>query len=140
MHVFRLAFFLTTTRNLAEQQCQRVRRSTSLSARLCVGMEVDMWSKDKWQALFRQHRVIVCTAQVLVNLLQKGSQYITMARINVLILDECHKARRNHPYTKVMCHYDSADPALGRPRVFGMTVRVFDGWVDEWTYVLDSFD
>jgi hypothetical protein len=118
----RLAFFLATTRNLAEQQCTRVRRSTSLSAKLCVGMELDMWSKEKWQALFTRHRVIVCTAQILVNLLDKGSEYMTMSRINVLILDECHKAHRNHPYTKVMSHYDRADPA-SRPRVFGMTVR-----------------
>ncbi len=118
----RLAFFLATTRNLAEQQCARVRRATCLSAKLCVGMELDMWSKEKWQALFRRHPVIVCTAQILVNLLDKGSEYMTMARINVLILDECHKAHRNHPYTKVMSHYDRAS-AGERPRVFGMTVR-----------------
>lgn len=87
-----------------------------------MGIELDLWSKEKWQALFRRHNVIVCTAQVVVNLLDKGCEYMTMARINLLILDECHHAHRNHPFAKVMAHYNRADPAT-RPRVFGMTVR-----------------
>ena len=127
----RVAFFLATTRNLAEQQCHRIRKATSLSAKLCVGMELDLWSKAQWQALFRKHQVVVCTAQVLVNLLDKGSEYMTIGRMNLLILDECHKAHRNHPYTKAMAHYDRARPEE-RPRVFGMTVRwgsVPGGWV-----------
>ncbi len=116
----KVAFFLATTRNLAEQQYQRIRNTTALTVKLCVGMEMDLWSKSQWQALFQDHQVVVCTAQILVNVLNKGSEYMAMKKINVLIFDECHKAHRNHPYAKVMNHHDVAEPQ-DRPRIFGMT-------------------
>lgn len=116
-----IAFFLATTRDLAEQQYQRIRNATSLSIKFCVGMEYDMWNITQWQTLFRQNQVIVCTPQILLNVLTKGSKYITVRRINLLIIDECHKAHRNHPYAQVMLHYERAKALGTRPRVFGMT-------------------
>jgi len=116
-----IAFFLATTRHLAEQQYQRIRNATSLTTKFCVGMEYDLWSKTQWQTLFQENQVIVCTPQVLLNVLNKGSEYITVRRINLLILDECHKAHRNHPYTQVMHHYERAEALGPHPRVFGMT-------------------
>jgi len=116
-----IAFFLATTRHLAEQQYQRICNATSLTTKFCVGMEYDLWSKTQWQTLFQENQVIVCTPQILLNLLNKGSEYITVRRINLLILDECHKAHRNHPYAQVMHHYERAEALGPRPRVFGMT-------------------
>lgn len=116
-----VAFFLATTRHLAQQQYQRIRNATSLSIKFCVGMEYDLWSKAQWQTVFRQNHVIVCTPQILLNVLTKGSEYMTVSRINLLVLDECHKAHRNHPYAQVMHHYERAEASGTRPRVFGMT-------------------
>lgn len=116
-----IAFFLATTRHLAEQQYQRICNATSLTTKFCVGMEYDLWSKTQWQTLFQENQVIVCTPQILLNVLNKGSEYITVRRINLLILDECHKAHRNHPYAQVMHHYERAEALGPRPRVFGMT-------------------
>jgi endoribonuclease Dicer len=76
----------------------------------------------QWQGIIANNDVIVCTAQVLVNLLLKGEGYLSFDRISLLIFDECHRARKKDPYVAVMSFYDPArfDPL---PKVFGMTVR-----------------
>jgi ERCC4-related helicase len=64
----------------------------------------------------------VCTPAVLVNLLAKGSEYMCLSRINLLILDECHHAKKGTkaPYVLLMSKYDPH--AEQKPRVLGMTV------------------
>src|SRR6056297_1226130 len=117
----KVAFYLATTRHLAEQQWQRICNGTALLTKLCVGMEYDLLSKSQWQTLFRQNQLVVCTPQILLNVLDKGHNYITLQRINLLILDECHKARRNHPYALLMHQYGRGIGKGPLPRVFGMT-------------------
>jgi len=117
----KVAFYLATTRHLAEQQWQRICNGTALLTKLCVGMEYDLLSKSQWQTLFRQNQLVVCTPQILLNVLDKGHHYITLQRINLLILDECHKARRNHPYALLMHQYGRGIGKGPLPRVFGMT-------------------
>jgi ERCC4-related helicase len=80
----------------------------------------------QWQAVFRENQVIVCTHQVLLNLLEKGSEYMSVARLALLIIDECHEATKAHPCVKVMQFYAQAKAAgSSLPLVFGMTVRTW---------------
>lgn len=43
----RIAFFLVTTRTLAHQQYQRVKRSTKLKVERVMGNDVTLWKKDQ---------------------------------------------------------------------------------------------
>ncbi|KAJ1860662.1 Dicer-like protein 1, partial [Coemansia sp. RSA 2703] len=56
---------------------------------------------------------------VLLNALRAGRAH--MADIDLLVFDECHHARGNHPYALIMREfYNRCDPE-DRPHVFGMT-------------------
>lgn len=70
--------------------------------------------------MFSANKVIVATAQVLLNLLEKGSSYITWDRINMMVMDECHAATKKHAYNKIMTSYHSYEG--NRPRILAMTV------------------
>ena len=37
-----------------------------------------------------------------------------------MIFDECHHARKNHPYNGILREYFHVEPSL-RPKIFGMT-------------------
>jgi endoribonuclease Dicer len=69
--------------------------------------------------------VIVCTAEVLVQCMMHS--FITMAQINLLIFDEAHHAKNNHPYARLMKdYYVHVLELFNRPRVFGMTASPVD--------------
>jgi endoribonuclease Dicer len=40
--------------------------------------------------------------------------------VSLMIFDECHHARKNHPYNGILREYFQVEPPL-RPKVFGMT-------------------
>ena len=75
----------------------------------------------QWQKVFAENSVVVATAQVLLNLLDKGANYMSLNRINHLILDECHTAVKKHAYNRIMTKYKAASDDQ-RPRIFAMTV------------------
>lgn len=45
------------------------------------------------------------TPNALLNLLHRGTEYLTLRDVGVLVFDECHKARKKHPYARVMGFY-----------------------------------
>jgi len=38
-----------------------------------------------------------------------------------MIFDECHHARKNHPYNGILREYFQLNPLDNRPKIFGMT-------------------
>ena len=69
--------------------------------------------------------VIVCTAEVLVQCMMHS--FITMAQINLLIFDEAHHAKSNHPYARLMKDYYAQEIDVARrPHIFGMTASPVD--------------
>lgn len=44
----------------------------------------------------------------------------SIQKVSLLIFDECHHARKNHPYNGILREYSQVEPPL-RPKVFGMT-------------------
>lgn len=45
------------------------------------------------------------TPNALLNLLHKGNEYLGLKDVGVLVFDECHKARKRHPYARIMAFY-----------------------------------
>lgn len=69
--------------------------------------------------------VIVCTAEVLAQCMMHS--FISMAEISLLIFDEAHHAKSNHPYARLMKEfYTNELDTSKRPRVFGMTASPVD--------------
>jgi ERCC4-related helicase len=61
-------------------------------------MNTDLWNEDIWKKHFAKNMIIVCTAEVLLQCLQKA--FIRMEGINLLIFDEAHHAKKDHPYAR----------------------------------------
>jgi endoribonuclease Dicer len=59
------------------------------------------------------------TAQIFLHLLIHG--FVRMDQVNLLIMDECHHCKKNHPYNIIMREFYTRCPPNSRPRVFGMT-------------------
>lgn len=62
----------------------------------CGNMGTKLWTREKWVKVFADNMVVVCTAEVLRQCLGHG--FISMDRINLLIFDEAHHAKKEHPY------------------------------------------
>ena len=88
-------------------------------------MGPSLWTKSTWQKHFDNNMVIVCTAEVLNQCLMHS--FISIGQINLLIFDEAHHAKSNHPYACLMKnHYAQESDVSKRPRVFGMTASPVD--------------
>ncbi|KAG5948271.1 hypothetical protein E4U53_006327 [Claviceps sorghi] len=80
-------------------------------------------TKEDWDAQIRENMAIVCTAQILLDLL--GSGLISMNQINLLIFDEAHHTKKGHPYARIVRdHY--LRMKTERPRILGMTASPVD--------------
>ncbi|KAL8832795.1 MAG: hypothetical protein Q9170_004740 [Blastenia crenularia] len=88
-------------------------------------MNTDSWVKEKWQGLLKQYMIIVCTAEILNQCLRHS--FIGIDQINLIIFDEAHHAKKNHPYARIIKDYYISEADLSkRPRVFGMTASPVD--------------
>ena len=96
-------------------------------------MGVDDWDEAIWENEFNTFNVLVMTAQIFLNLLSHS--YITLSKVNLLIFDECHHAKKNDPYRKIMqCFSDC--PRRPLPKVMGLTALIVNGKVKP--YKLES--
>ncbi len=69
--------------------------------------------------------IIVCTAEVLFQCLMHS--FITITQINLLIFDEAHHAKGNHPYARLLKDFYWKEPDTSKlPRIFGMTASPVD--------------
>lgn len=65
---------------------------------LVYGRTFDTWRQQEWRSLFSSHEVVVCTAQVLYQCLSHA--YIKIEETNLIIFDEAHHAKKEHPYAR----------------------------------------
>lgn len=83
-----------------------------------------MGTKEFWDKQFAENMVVVCTAQILLDCLHNG--FISMAQINLLVFDEAHHTKKNHPYARIIkSHYIRLEKEK-RPRIMGMTASPVD--------------
>ena len=125
----RISFFLVEVATLVFQQGSVLRNNLSQPvACFCGEMNIDSWSKSMWKDHFNSNMVIVMTAEVLHNCLASG--FITIQEINLLILDEAHHAKKNHPYARIMRDFFKNVPEVDQPKVFGTTASPVDAKTD----------
>lgn len=118
-----VAFFLVDKVALCMQQHRVLCANLEHPVGKFHGDKAVMGKQEEWEAQIRDNMAIVCTAQILLDLL--GSGVITMSQINLLIFDEAHHTKKNHPYASIVRdHYIRM--RTGRPRIMGMTASPVD--------------
>jgi endoribonuclease Dicer len=61
-------------------------------------MHSDGLEKKAWAKRIENDMVVVCTAEILHQCLIRS--FVKMEQINLLIFDEAHHAKSNHPYAR----------------------------------------
>ncbi|KAL4318063.1 hypothetical protein GQ457_18G021210 [Hibiscus cannabinus] len=117
------AVFLVPQVVLVKQQADAVEMHTDLKVGKYWGdMEVDFWDGAKWKQEIEKYEVLVMTPQILLNNLRHS--FFKLNMIKVLVMDECHHAKRKHPYASIMTEFYHRQLEAGisnLPRIFGMT-------------------
>ncbi len=121
LQIYNLPIFFVLV-PLVNQQSKAIETHTNLKVGKYSGdMGVDFWDKTKWESEFNENDVLVMTAQILYNMLQHG--FIMLSNINLLLLDECHHASKNHPYAKIM---EMLQTCKRKPRIMGLTASIIN--------------
>ncbi|KAJ5799821.1 uncharacterized protein N7518_001889 [Penicillium psychrosexuale] len=125
----RVAFFLVDSVTLVFQQSAVLRNNLDQRVAHFYGnLGPDLWDQQTWNRHLEKYMVIVCTAEILNQSLLNG--HIRIDQINLLIFDEAHHAKKEHPYARIIRDsYLKADPEK-RPRIFGMTASPVDAKCD----------
>ncbi|KAM5566198.1 endoribonuclease Dicer [Rosa sericea] len=114
----KLIVFLAPTVHLVHQQFEVIKEHTAFKVEEYYGAKgVDAWDKEHWENEFKTHDVLVMTPQILLDALRKA--FLTLEAVCLMIMDECHRATGNHPYTKIMKEFYHRSSI--KPKVFGMT-------------------
>ncbi|KAK5625395.1 hypothetical protein RRF57_001111 [Xylaria bambusicola] len=85
-----------------------------------------IYTRQFWSEMTDNKTVIVCTAEILHQCLCHS--FIRMEQINLLIFDEAHHAKKNHPYARIIKDfYATLEKSNSkRPRILGMTASPVD--------------
>lgn len=102
------------------------------------------WEPEKWEDEFRKNQLLVIVHDTLLMLLEDGFLGIKMFwhctstvgcqigltaapyRINLIVLDECHHATKDHPYRKIMSYLHSRGDAVPQPKILGLSASVIN--------------
>ena len=115
---------------LVFQQAKVIQDETDLKVGTYVGdMGVDFWDQAEWQKEFKKNHVLVMTAQIFLDILHHG--FLGLSKANLLVFDECHHAKKEHPFKRIMTFFDVC-PKENYPRVLGLTASVVNGKVSPW--------
>ncbi|KAK8028243.1 hypothetical protein PG991_005299 [Apiospora marii] len=124
----RVAFFLVDKVSLVAQQSAFLRRNLDYSVGDVSGEQLGNsgMKRDYCQNSLLTKEVIVCTAAILLDCLHHS--FIQIEQINLLIFDEAHHAKKNHPYSVIIKDFyaDAEKRNSQRPRIFGMTASPID--------------
>ncbi|XP_021666513.2 endoribonuclease Dicer homolog 3 isoform X2 [Hevea brasiliensis] len=114
----KLILFLAPTVHLVNQQYEVIKANTSFDAGAYYGAKgVDGWTLKLWEKEIDEHDVLVMTPQILLDALRKA--FLNLDMVSLMIIDECHRATGNHPYTKIMKEF--YHKLSNKPKIFGMT-------------------
>lgn len=113
--------FVVNTVALARQQAEVLRKRfpPEMVGLYSGDMNVDNWKKDKWREEFEKNKIVVATVQIIVDVITSG--YLSIADINVLIIDECHSGKGDHPMHQLMSKFQHVPDKSKHPRVIGLT-------------------
>ncbi|KAG0034128.1 Dicer-like protein 1, partial [Podila clonocystis] len=118
----KLSFFVVSNVPLVKQQADAIRRDSSVEViEICGASKTKKHQESVWTEIAESARVVVITAQILLDALRQG--YWHMSRIDLLVFDECHHAHKSHPYCFIMneFYHNTEGVTTEKPRIFGMT-------------------
>ncbi|KAK4146843.1 dicer-like protein 1 [Dichotomopilus funicola] len=125
----RIAFFLVDKVALVFQQHAVLTCNLDYPVEKFCGDMVEDVSKAFWEKTFSENMAIVCTAEILYQCLTHS--YIRMQEINLLVFDEAHHTKKNHPYARIIKDfYIEVEDQDQRPRILGMTASPVDAQID----------
>ncbi|KAF2143233.1 uncharacterized protein K452DRAFT_350330 [Aplosporella prunicola CBS 121167] len=122
----KIVWFIAPTVTLCQQQaCLFEKYLPAYPLRFLSGADnVERWSEQKvWDAVLKDIRIVLSTPQVLLDALTHAFVHIT--RFALLIFDEAHNCRGNHPANAIMARFylpllqDRSDVKL--PGILGLT-------------------
>ncbi|PHH69497.1 hypothetical protein CDD80_6695 [Ophiocordyceps camponoti-rufipedis] len=121
----RVAFFLVEKVALCVQQYSVLRANLEHPVAKFHG-DVAGIMRDKafWDQQLAANMVFVCTAQILLDCLSSG--FISINQLNLIIFDEAHHTKKNHPYARIIKDHYRRQPEARRPRILGMTASPVD--------------
>ena len=115
---------------LVFQQADAIESCTSLSVKRYCGemiqMDVNSRSQNDWLEDFKNNHVLVMTAQIYLDLIESAK--LKLSQANLLVFDECHRAKKRHEYKRIMDCFANI-PKQDYPRILGLTASVLDGKV-----------
>ncbi|KAI0387728.1 hypothetical protein F5Y04DRAFT_10394 [Hypomontagnella monticulosa] len=127
----RVSFFLVDKVSLVHQQYEVLNANLDATVlRFHGDVRGSTLSYDFWKQKMEEGMVIVCTAEILLSCLHHS--FIKMEHINLLIFDEAHHTKKNHPYARIIKDfYASLETGeQRRPRILGMTASPVDAKTD----------
>ncbi|KIW11905.1 hypothetical protein PV08_09178 [Exophiala spinifera] len=120
----KIVFFLVNSVHLARQQTRFLNNNLPHNVKELFGeSNEDLWRKAEWDNIFAQNSVVVCTAAVLYQCLMHS--FLSMGQISLLIFDEAHHCKKNHPYATIIRDFYLKWKGE-KPRIFGMTASPVD--------------
>ncbi|KXJ85785.1 RNase3 domain-containing protein [Microdochium bolleyi] len=128
-HPNRISVFLVDKIALAKQQHRVLKQNLDCNIACFAGDAGNVpRTQEFWQKQLDENMVIVCVGAVLQKCLHRS--YISMEQINLLVFDEAHHAKREHPYARIITDFYASSKALRLPRIFGMTASPVDAKTD----------
>ncbi|KAK3903921.1 dicer-like protein 1 [Staphylotrichum tortipilum] len=127
----RIAFFLVDKVALVFQQHAVLEGNLDYGVEKFCGDMIEDASANKafWDKAFEENMAIVCTADILYHCLTHS--FVRMDQINLLVFDEAHHAKKNHPYARIIKDfYAEVEDKDRRPRILGMTASPVDAEID----------
>ncbi|BGP48542.1 Dicer-like protein 1 [Rhodotorula kratochvilovae] len=137
----RMQFVLTQSVPLLHQQADVRARNTSLRVgKLFGALGVNLCSESEWKWNFEHYDCLVVTAQLILDSLAHG--FLKMEQIALLVFDEAHHAKSNHPFASILRDFYHRAPRHKRPRILGLTASPLDSnaGVDEAKTLERLFD
>ncbi|XP_062594920.1 antiviral innate immune response receptor RIG-I-like [Saccostrea cucullata] len=120
--------FVVDKNNLANQQAEKIEEYIQCRLKVISGdIQREQENVQDIASFFPQYDVLVVTAQMLVNALNK--QNVNIRSFSTLIFDECHHCCGTHPFQKIMNHYlDAKLEYFGGecqlPQIIGFTASI----------------
>ncbi|KAI0161152.1 hypothetical protein GGR52DRAFT_563125 [Hypoxylon sp. FL1284] len=130
----RISFFLVDKVALVFQQYEVLRANLDHPVQRFHGdLGGATLSHDFWKERLEGSMVIVCTAEILLSCLHHS--FVHMEQINLLVFDEAHHTKKNHPYARIIKDFYAPFEKEGRrcPRILGMTASPVDSKTDVTT-------
>ncbi|KAJ5527211.1 dicer-like protein 1 [Penicillium frequentans] len=122
----RVAIFLVDSVTLVFQQAAVLRNNLSQEVGHFYGaMGPDLWDQQTWEKHLEANMVIVCTAEIIHQALLNA--FVKMNKVNLLIFDEAHHTKKEHPYARIIRDSYLKVDSSERPKIFGMTASPIDG-------------